>query len=286
MNDECDERKINWDNGFVSNLREWYQAVPTCIRLSAVVLLVIAIFIPGALLGADPEPPDRTVRVKLNQVTPSVFLSETPEIALTAFLEVDPLQPDVGRGLHFALVISNEGQARVDLIDRTKQFDDIFESLINLQITNEDAVRVDLPNPPSVGQVHTNDTDAFRAEWSPRRQLQRVDEPARPRSDTIKTPGNADDGIVTLAPSEQYRVAYRVTHILGAPKQYNERKTAIFRGEVRPEPGEMERPPMSVIRPGRYGISVYVQVVGRLGEKKFNRYFELQEPLSVRLGQE
>jgi hypothetical protein len=245
-----------------------------------------AVILPTVFLGAGSEPHDGATRAKLKEATPPSVLAEVPDAVLAAFLEVDPLQPDVGRGLHFALVISNEGQTRVDLIDRTRHFDDVFEFLMNIRLTNEEGTSVELPQPPSIVQVCTKDSAEFRARWSSRRQVERIDEADKARGESVKTPADADDGVVTLAPGEQYRLAYRIKHILAEPKKHDARKSAIFRGEVRPEPGEMERPPLSVIRPGRYGISVYAQVPGRVGEKEFRRYFEPQEPLAVQLGQE
>ncbi len=228
--------------------------------------------------------PQQARRVELEDRTPTAVRSENPAADLSVLLEADPVQTQAARGLRFAVVIANKGDAPVELTDLSQKTDDICEYMLIFWLFNEEGTRVELPRTRCVTQVDTTDPVRERAEWISRRQVERTEEARRPGSGRVKTPADADDGTVVLAPDQEYRLPYRVTHILAEPKEQERRRNALLKSEARPGEWDMERPPMERIPPARYRISLEVRVRGRVGDQEFRRYFELASPIDAQLG--
>lgn len=236
------------------------------------------------LIGVGSASPAGIVRVELKDTTGEPRPDRKVAPTISIFVELQPLQRDVRRGVEFALIIVNDSGDRVEFSDQMLKLDDTSENFVRIRLMNEEGVEVDLPDTPSIAKVNTRDPEGFRAMWGPRRPVHRVPSDAHQRVRGVKTPVDAMDGLVTLDAGERYRVAYRVTHVIAEAKEYRQRLLDVTKGGPRPAPGEMDRPDMMPIRPGRYTLSMLVSVSGPIGEDPWFRSFETEKGIDVQLG--
>lgn len=248
--------------------------------LTSVVVVISSV----SLMVVGSATPAGMMRVDLKDTTGEPRPDRKIAPAISVFAELEPLQRDVRRGVEFALVFVNDSDDPVEFSDLMVKLDDTSENFVRIRLVNEEGVEVNLPDTPSIGKVNTRDPEGFRALWGPRRPLHRVPPDAHQRARGVKTPVDAVDGLVTLDPGEQYRVGYRVTHVVAEAKKYRQRLLDVTKGVPRPAPGEMDRPDMMPIRAGRYTLSMLVSVSDPIVENPWFRSFETEKGIDIQLG--